>query len=181
VRVVYLYGPPGVGKLTVGTELAALTGFRLFHNHLTVNLATAVFPRETAPWVRMIRYVRRHVFEEATREGVSLVYTGVYLGTPEQTAAIAAMLEPVRDGGGTVAFVQLFCERDELVTRIQNESRRRHEKLTDPTVLLARYDLDVAVPFTPHLRLDITHLPPADAARTITTHFGLPVAGSGSV
>jgi hypothetical protein len=81
MRVVYLYGPPGVGKLTVGTELAALTGFRLFHNHLTVNLATAVFPRESPAWVRMIRHVRRHVFAEATREGVNLIYTGVYLGT----------------------------------------------------------------------------------------------------
>ena len=44
MRLVVLYGPPGVGKLTVGGELATLTGFRLFHNHLTVNLATAIFP-----------------------------------------------------------------------------------------------------------------------------------------
>jgi hypothetical protein len=58
MRVFYLYGPPGVGKLTVGTSLAALTGFRLFHNHLTVNLATAVFPRETEPWRELIRHVR---------------------------------------------------------------------------------------------------------------------------
>jgi hypothetical protein len=27
MRAVFLYGPPGVSKLTVGTELAALTGF----------------------------------------------------------------------------------------------------------------------------------------------------------
>ncbi len=35
--LVYLYGPPAVGKLTVATELQRLTGFRLFHNHLTVD------------------------------------------------------------------------------------------------------------------------------------------------
>ncbi len=38
MQLVYLYGPPGVGKLTVARELVALTGFKLFHNHLAVNL-----------------------------------------------------------------------------------------------------------------------------------------------
>ena len=38
MKLVILYGPPGVGKLTVGRELAARTGFKLFHNHLTVDL-----------------------------------------------------------------------------------------------------------------------------------------------
>jgi shikimate kinase len=176
MRVVYLYGPPGVGKLTVGTELAALTGFRLFHNHLTVNLATAIFPRESPAWVRMIRHVRRHVFAEVMREGVDLIYTGVYLGTVEQATAIETMLEPIRAGGGSVAFVQLACEREDLVRRVQNESRRRHDKLTDPRVLLERYDLTATVPFAPHLRLDTTHLSPADAAARIAAHYDLPAA-----
>jgi hypothetical protein len=83
------------------------------------------------------------------------------------------MLQPVRAGGGSVALVQLEHEREELVRRVQHESRRRHEKLTDPRVLLERYDLTVTVPFTPHLRLDTTHVPPAEAAARIATHFGL--------
>jgi hypothetical protein len=33
VQLVFLYGPPGVGKYTIGVELAARTGFRLLHNH----------------------------------------------------------------------------------------------------------------------------------------------------
>lgn len=79
-------------------------------------------------------------------------------------------------GGGSVAFVQLECERDELVKRVQHESRRRHEKLTDPHVLLERYNLTVTLPLTPHLRLDTTHLSPADAAAQIATHYVLPRA-----
>ncbi len=35
MQLVFLYGPPGVGKLTVGNALSALTGYKLFHNHLT--------------------------------------------------------------------------------------------------------------------------------------------------
>jgi predicted kinase len=42
-KLLLLYGRPAVGKLTVAREVAALTGGRLFHNHLTVNLALSVF------------------------------------------------------------------------------------------------------------------------------------------
>ena len=30
--LVYLYGPPAAGKLTIAEKVRALTGFRLFHN-----------------------------------------------------------------------------------------------------------------------------------------------------
>ena len=82
----------------------------------------------------------------------------------------------MRAGGGTVAFVRLECEREELVRRVQNESRRRHEKLTDSRVLLERYDLTVTLPFTPHLRLDTTRLSPAEAAARVAEHYALPRA-----
>ena len=39
---VFLYGAPAVGKLTVGRELARLTGVRLFDNHLVVDAALVV-------------------------------------------------------------------------------------------------------------------------------------------
>ena len=38
MTLVFIYGPPGVGKLTTARALAELTGFRVFHDHLTVNL-----------------------------------------------------------------------------------------------------------------------------------------------
>ena len=173
-----MYGPPGVGKLTVGTALAGLTGFRLFHNHLTVNLATAVFPRESDPWRDLIRRVRRDVFSAAVREGVSLVYTGVYLGTEEQTEAIRAMLEPVYEGGGEVYYVQLMCEREEHLARVQNPSRRLRQKLTDPRVVEERYLGNPMMPFTPRLPLDTTHVPPEAAAARIVAHFALPAGGA---
>ena len=31
-----LFGPPSVGKMTVGRALAAASDFRLFHNHMTI-------------------------------------------------------------------------------------------------------------------------------------------------
>jgi tRNA uridine 5-carbamoylmethylation protein Kti12 len=36
VKLIFISGMPAVGKLTVAQELAKLTGYRPFHNHLTV-------------------------------------------------------------------------------------------------------------------------------------------------
>jgi shikimate kinase len=43
MKLVILFGPPAVGKMTVGQQLANLTGFKLFHNHMTIELALNFF------------------------------------------------------------------------------------------------------------------------------------------
>ena len=101
LRLVYLYGPPGVGKLTVARELVALTGFKLFHNHLTVNLVKSVFPFNSEPYIRLMRQFRRDMVAEAASSGIDLVLTGVYVGTSEQFDAIQRIIEPIYASGST--------------------------------------------------------------------------------
>lgn len=36
MELIIVFGPPAVGKMTVGREICGLTGYKLFHNHLTV-------------------------------------------------------------------------------------------------------------------------------------------------
>jgi shikimate kinase len=178
MQAVFLYGPPGVGKLSVASELVTLTGFKLFHNHLTIDLVTSVFERGTEGWARLIREIGQRVLVEAAREGIDLVVTDVYPGTPYTTAYWRSMLESVRSGGGTVLLVQLTCAREELFVRLQNESRREHGKLTDPHVLaemLERSDFFAALPFGPHLRIDSTHKSPSEVAAHIAAHYSLPM------
>ncbi len=161
MRLVVLYGPPGVGKLTVGTELSELTGFKLFHNHLTVNLVTSVFPPGSEAWNRLAARIRLDMFAEAAREGVDLILTRAPRAADQAEAdRVRAMIEPVCAAGGTVLFVQLKCDREELLVRVQTDARRAHNKLTDPEVLVNLFDLDATLPFDPHLRIDTTRMPP---------------------
>jgi hypothetical protein len=44
MNLLYLYGPPATGKLTVAKDVSALTGYHLFHNHLTLDLAREILP-----------------------------------------------------------------------------------------------------------------------------------------
>jgi hypothetical protein len=178
MRLVFLYGPPGVGKLTVGSELAALTGFRLIHNHLTVDLVTALFPGfpRSEAWIRLIRRIRRDVYEEATREGVDFILTMAPRASDREVLeGICTTIEPVTSTGGTVLFVQLACDRAVLLERVQSGTRRARSKLTDPQVLVDHYELGATFPFEPHVRIDTTHTPPAEAAAQIAEHFALPI------
>ena len=176
MQVVFLYGPPAVGKYTIGVELAARTGFRLFHNHLTVNLVSAVFERDPEVSLRLLRGVRRDILTEAARHGVSLVMTGVFGGTSEHAEAWRTMLEPVCTEGGSVHLVQLTCARDELFRRITCDSRRALDKLIDPARLadlLDRFDMVSPAPFGEHLHIDVTHVGPSESATKIIQHYGV--------
>lgn len=173
MHLVYVYGPPGIGKLTIGRELANLTGFKLFHNHLVVDLATSLFTRETPEYFNFIRVVRGAGFAAAARSGVSLVATGVYRNTEAYHTAMARMIAPVMALGGKPLFVQLACEREEWLARVRSPERAP-QKITDPQILfglMERADLFSAMPFEPHLRIDTTGRAPSDVASEIAGHL----------
>lgn len=80
--------------------------------------------------------------------------------------------------GGTALFVQLGCDRDDWLARVPNESRRIKRKLTDPDRVVGLFngeDPFTAMPVEPCLRLDTTHLPPAEVAARIVEHYGLQI------
>ena len=68
MKLVVIYGAPGVGKLTTANALAVLTGFKVFHNHLSFELVRAVFDFPTPPFLRLLEAIRLAAFEAAAQE-----------------------------------------------------------------------------------------------------------------
>jgi chloramphenicol 3-O-phosphotransferase len=176
--LVYLYGPPAVGKLTVAEQLQRLTDFRLFHNHLTVNALTSVFEFASDPFTEVLHRVRLDVFETAVRHGVDLIFTNnsvwdVSNGRARFESFTATVRSRVEDLGGHIVFVQLTAPAEVLEARVASESRRRHEKLVDPTrlrVILQGHDpspLDSG-----DLVIDTSQVAPDEAARQIIASLG---------
>jgi AAA domain len=175
MRLLFLYGPPAVGKLSVARELAARTGFKLFHNHLSVDLVASVFPFGSEPFGRLVQSMRRGMMAEAARQGIDLIFTFVYAAGVDD-GVVQELIEPVQTNGGEVLFVQLTCNRDELLARVQAPSRRAFRKLNDPAMLatlLDQHQLDQPVPFGTSLQLDTVRLDPAQAAGCIVAHYDL--------
>lgn len=69
-RVVFIYGPPAVGKLTVASLLAERTGYRLSHNHAIIDAVAPVFDHGTKPFRELVNRFREEIIETAAREGV---------------------------------------------------------------------------------------------------------------
>lgn len=47
MTLVLIFGPPAVGKMVVGKVLAEKIGFKLFHNHMTIELLLRIFEHGT--------------------------------------------------------------------------------------------------------------------------------------
>ena len=65
------------------TKLAKLTGFRLFHNHVSLDFVLSVFEFGTTQFWRVTDKFRLAMFEEAAKEGVDTIFTFVYSKTSD--------------------------------------------------------------------------------------------------
>jgi hypothetical protein len=177
MKLIFIYGSPAAGKLTVANEIAKRTGFRVFHNHLSIDCVIPVFEFGTPPFFRLIELIRYEVVAEAAREGRDLVYTFCYAKDLDDAHA-AEVARRVEDNGGEVCFVQLVCDKQILKERVTEESRKRHGKASTPEMMdyfFETYDLFSPVPGRESLRIDNTDLPAEDAAQQIIDNYQLEV------
>jgi hypothetical protein len=168
--LIVLYGPPAVGKLTVARRLAERTGFRLFHNHLTVDLALSLFDFGTPGFRDLRAAVWREAFEAAFAAGTDgLIFTF----NPEPSVDpgfIPGLLEQARRAGGRTLLVELTAPAEVLKARIGADSRRDTGKLTDPVLfadLLDQGVFDTAGMPPAALAVDTSQYSPAEAADQI--------------
>jgi hypothetical protein len=178
MNLVFIYGPPGVGKLSVARELARLTGYKLFDNHVSIRCAESVFDFGTKPFWRVVGGVRDLVFEEAAAGGVSLIFTFAY-AHPQDAPHVERMCGFFEARGGRALLVRLACERGELERRLPRPGRAEAGKLASLDTLrelTERYDIFSPVPGRESLEVENTSLAPAEVAGLIVSHYHLPAA-----
>jgi adenylate kinase len=176
VKLIFLHGLPGVGKLTVARELAKLTGFRIFHNHLVVDLVEAVFDFGSLPFVELREKIWLKVFSQAVEADLNgLIFTFAYDRTV-RVNFIEKTQEVIESSGGDVLFVELRCSTEELERRIKHPSRQRFGKLSSVAQLRELQEagafVDPGIP-TERLVVDTTGLSASDAASLIFSKLGI--------
>ena len=125
MKFVVIFGPPAVGKMTVGYELAKLTGLRLFHNHMTIDLVLNFFEFGEEPFFRLVSDFRRRIFEEvASSELPGLIFTFVWaLESEGDRKFIDDSCEIFRRKGAEVFFVELEADQSERLKRNESDFR----------------------------------------------------------
>lgn len=169
MQVVFIHGPAASGKFTIGRRLADLTGLPLFHNHLAVDAAKALFEFGTPGFNALRAGIWRSAFAEAARARRSFIFTF----HPEASVApplIDELVALVQAAGGAVHFVALHCAAETVLERLGEASRARFGKLTDPALYRA---IDAqggfAFPALPRALIDIDtdQVDPDEAAARI--------------
>jgi hypothetical protein len=187
--LVFLIGPPAVGKMTVGHELAARTGLKLFHNHQTIELVLGFFPFGSPPFNRLVREFRRRIFEEVASSGLpGLIFTYVWaFDLPEDDDFVAEFAAIFERRGARVLYVELHAELEERLRRNETEFRLQHKPSKRDTVASRQRLLDLDAQYRlasegrfagrpDYLHIDTTRLSAAAAAARIAEHFGLETA-----
>jgi hypothetical protein len=173
-QVIFLFGRPGVGKLTVGELLAAETGYRLLHNHSVVDLVTSLFSFGSPPFVTL----REKMWLAAIDACLAAKQSGVIMTfAPESTVTdefIPTLAKRVKARGGALRFIELRCSEAELEIRLKTDSRERFGKLRD---VYQFRKLDKAGAFdrpkmpAAELVVDTTNTNPRESARAIAKHL----------
>jgi broad-specificity NMP kinase len=174
VKLVFIYGAPGTGKLTVAREIAKQTGFRLFHNHLTVDLAASLFEHGTPTYFDYVRHLRIEAFERAAKADVNLVFTFWYSSI--SSSSVERYRNVIETAGGEILFVRLHCRPEILEQRVSSPSRQNWkisnvQELRDAFAQYPTSFVDT-IPGT-RLEIDNSDLEPEVVAEQIVTFFGL--------
>jgi len=186
--LVIVLGPPAVGKMTVGMELERLTGLRLFHNHMTIDLVLRFFPFGTPAFQRLLSEFRTRIFEEVAASDLpGLIFTYVWaLEDPGDRSHVDRLCEIFPARGARIHFAELSATLDARLLRNETELRLAEKRPKRDLERSKRHLLDAEEKhrlnsdgdfFYPdrHLRIDNTHLAPDEAARRIAEHFGIPM------
>ena len=144
MKLIYVYGPPASGKLTVAKELSKLTKYKLFHNHLINDVVGEVMAFDNKYFWKFTDKLKLQTFELASKYGVKgMIFTQVFTKSEDFPKKMKEIIEKYK---GKVYFVKLEPHKEEILKRVTHPSRRKYRKflgihthklleLTDTTAL----------------------------------------------
>ena len=185
-KLVLLTGPQAVGKMTVGQELAKITGLKLFHNHMTIDLALKFFDYSTKEGQKLVDDLRMDVFEAVAKSDLEgIIFTCVIAYESKEDLEILEKIKKVFvEKGGEVYYVELQAPLEVRLERNKTENRRKHKEykrnIEHSEMLLLRSETkhrmeskEGEVKEKNYLKIDNTNIEAKEVARIIKEKFNL--------
>ena len=186
MKLVILFGPPAVGKMSVGQELAKLTGLKLLHNHMSLELINQFFDFGTPEFRRLDKVIRFSIFREVAQSKLEgLIFTIVWaFNEKEDEAYMNEIVDIFEKEDAEVCFVELRADLEERLKRNKQENRLTHKpskrNLENSEMWLLdsekRYRMNTKegeLEGRMIFKVDNTHIAPAEVARQIVDFFDL--------
>lgn len=185
MKLVLLFGPQVVGKMTIGHELEKITHLKLLHNHMTIDLLHPFFGFGEDTW-RISSIIREEIFKAAVKSDLEgIVFTFVWsFESKKDWEFINHVRSIFEEAGGEVYFVELEANQSERLIRNQTPHRLEH-KATKRNIeesevhLIETHKLNrlnswpYEIREENYIRIDNTQLEPPVVAKMIKDRFTL--------
>ena len=125
MKLVTIIGPQAVGKMTVGQELEKITGLKLFHNHMTIELVSKFFDYGPEQGKRLVHSFRMQIFEEVAKSDLEgLIFTYVWAFNLKEDEEYYNKIKNIFENqGADIYLVELEADLEERVRRNETENR----------------------------------------------------------
>lgn len=78
-KFILIIGPQAVGKMTVGQELAKIINYKLFYNHMTIEMVRLIFDYDKKIYHKMNKLIRYEILKEfAKSKEKGIIFTGCF-------------------------------------------------------------------------------------------------------
>jgi shikimate kinase len=174
MKLIFIYGPPASGKLTVAEKLSEATGIPLFHNHLSRDIVKDIYGDELMQHYDLVRKIRFDILEYCANNNADLIFTYVYAGSDDDNN-VRDFTNIIKTNRGKVLFVELTANVEDLMDRVDNDSRKRFKKLTDKEIMakLSENMSKFSIPYVESLKINTSDLSSEEAASLIVNELHL--------
>jgi len=186
MKLVIIFGPGAVGKMTVGRELANITGLKLFHNHMSLELANQFFDWSTDGFKKIDRLVRFGIFEVVAKSDLEgLIFTFVWVvNEKKEEDYIDDIVDIFVKEGWEALFVELAADLEERLKRNRHEDRlkekpsKRDVAFTENMIINhdSKFQMNTKegdLPTKEIFKIDNTNLEAVQVAHMIKKHYNL--------
>ena len=183
MKLLFMIGNAAVGKMTVGQELAKITGLRLFHNHMTIEPVIKIFGQYNNAAINRLRQV---VFEEfAKTDNYGMIFTYMWAFDQQTDWDYVEYVKNIFKPYDTefyyvelVASREVRLERNATENRLLNKASKRNvavsnQRLIDDDNKYRLESMDGEIPFENYMKIDNTNLAPDVVAQMIKNQFDL--------
>jgi hypothetical protein len=185
-NLVIIFGPPAVGKMAVGRALAKLTGYKLLHNHISIEVTREFFDFKHLRFLKLSDKIRMAILREVAKSHLpGLIFTFVWAhGLKAEERYADRIIRIFKKEGGRVYFVELVADfgtrlkRNITAYRLSQKASKRNIRKSKKNMLELenKYRLSTrAGEFKrrPYIKIDNTKLSAKKVAVKIKRKFKL--------
>ena len=173
-KLLIIFGPPAVGKTTVGKIIESNSDFKLFHNHMVMDGIMHLFGVGTPSEDKLSRIVRENVIKEAAENNMNLIFTYVWNFAREKGKTNIDFYKNIYEStGGEVIFVELVAPISVRTKRASDPMRNVEKKYAPDQgrVLALENSLNFTSPtpffYSNYIKIDTENKTPDTIAKEI--------------